>query len=422
MRSVNNISLIFLMLLSLSSWGQSTSDKLKKEQARLERKIADTKLLLSKSQNAAEASLNELKVIENQISYREQLLKNYDNQIRGAELTVQKKEQQIGDLFEKIEKLKLQYKQLLLYSYKHRNKYGKLMYLFSSDSYYEAIKRAKYLERISEIQQKQFIVIRQNQDIIREEIVEIKKEKEYKQLMIGEKTKEKEAIEADRAKQKEVYDRFKQEEEQLLARLREEQKQKDVLNAKIEAAIRKEIAEAEERRRKAEAARKKNNPSDNASTTSTESFAETKEAARLSASFEGNKGKLPWPVTKGSITENYGKNPHPTLKGVYTNNRGIDISTPKNAQVRSVFDGEVTSVLNIPGAGKVVIIKHGNYRTVYSNLKDTYVVAGSKVTTKKIIGSLLAKNDQNISVSHFEIHKVAGNTVVNLNPSLWIAR
>jgi murein DD-endopeptidase MepM/ murein hydrolase activator NlpD len=149
-------------------------------------------------------------------------------------------------------------------------------------------------------------------------------------------------------------------------------------------------------------------------------FTETKETAALNKSFEGNKGKLPWPVDKGSITEGFGKNPHPTLDNVFTNNNGIDISAPKNAQVRAVFEGEVTSVLNIPGAGKVVIIKHGNYRTVYSNLQDTYVKAGTKVTTKQSIGSLLVKDGNSTSVAHFEIHQVVGTAVQCLNPSLWV--
>ena len=425
MRSVNNIILIALLFLSAGVAAQSTSEKLKKEQARLERKISDTKMLLSKSKSNTEASLNELKVIENQISYREQLLKNYDNQIRGAELNVQKKEQQIGELHDKIARLKAQYKKLLVYAYKNRNKYGKMMYLFSADSYYEALKRAKYLQRISEIQQKQFMAIRQNQTIIKEEIEAIEKEKQYKQAMLGEKRKEKAAIEEDKKKQEKVYKQFKLEEQLLIAKLQEEERKRATLNAKINAAIKMEIAAAEERRRKAEEARRKATGS-TAATTSTEktspTFEETKEAAILSASFEGNKGKLPWPVNKGSITEKFGKNPHPTLKNVFTNNRGIDISTPKNAQVRAVFDGEVTSVLNIPGAGKVVIIKHGSYRTVYTNLKDTYVTVGSKVTTKKVIGSLLADDKQNISVAHFEIHKVAGSAVTCLNPSLWVSR
>ena len=431
MIAVNRLIIFIFICCSSLAFSQSTSEKLKREQDRLEKKINDTKLLLSKSQTNTASSLNELKVIENQITFREQLLKNYDNQIRGAELNVQKKSLQISELSEKITELKKQYKQLLIYAYKHRNKYGKLMYLFSAGDYYEAAKRKKYLERISEIQQKQFLTIQQNQSLIKKEIEAIEKEKKYKLSIMSEKSKEKAAIEKDRIKQQEVYAKFKDEEGAIIAQLQEDERRKAVLRNQINAAIKKEIAEAEARRkreeearRKAAAAAAKNNPSTNTASekeVETIAFENTKESAKLNASFEGNKGRLPWPVDKGSITENFGKNPHPTLKNVYTNNRGIDISSPKNAQVRAVFDGEVTSVLSIPGAGKVVIVKHGSYRTVYSNLKDTYVSVGSKVTTKKVIGSLLSVDKQNMSVAHFEIHHVAGNDVTCLNPTLWVS-
>lgn len=427
MSVVNKLIIVFVCFTSFA-FSQSTSEKLKREQDRLEQKINDTKLLLSKSQTNTASSLNELKVIENQIAFREQLLKNYDNQIRGAELNVQKKSLQISELSAKIDELKKQYKQLLIYAYKHRNKYGKLMYLFSAGDYYEAIKRKKYLERISEIQQKQFLAIQQNQSLIKKEIEAIEKEKKYKLSMMSEKSKEKAAIEKDRIKQQEIYTKFKEEEAAITAQLKEEEKKKAVLRDQINAAIRREIAEAEAKRKREEEARRKAAAeaakANNSSTTKeveSVSFEDTKESAKLSASFEGNKGKLPWPVDKGSITENFGKNPHPTLKNVFTNNRGIDISSPKNAQVRAVFDGEVTSVLSIPGAGKVVIIKHGNYRTVYSNLKDTYVSVGTKVSTKKVIGSLLSADKQNISIAHFEIHHVVGSEVTCLNPSLWVS-
>lgn len=432
MNAVNRIIVVAFVFLTSFTFSQSTSEKLKREQDRLEQKINDTKLLLSKSQTNTATSLNELKVIENQITFREQLLKNYDNQIRGAELNVQKKSLQISELSEKITELKKQYKLLLIYAYKHRNKYGKLMYLFSSEDYYEALKRQKYLERISEIQQKQFLVIQQNQSLIKKEIDAIEKEKKYKLSIMSEKSKEKAAIERDKVKQQEVHAKFKQEEGAIVAQLKEEERKKAVLREQINAAIKKEIAEAEAKRKREEEARRKaaaaaaaKNPTvtkpEDLKEAEAIAFEETKESAKLSASFEGNKGSLPWPVDKGSITEGFGKNPHPTLSNVYTNNRGIDISSPKNAQVRCVFDGEVTSVLNIPGAGKVVIIKHGNYRTVYSNLKDTYVSVGMKVTTKKVIGSLLSKDKQNMSVAHFEIHHVVGSEVTCLNPTLWVS-
>lgn len=416
--------LVVGMLLCVGNVFAQSADKLKKEQARLEKNISSTQSLLAKSKTKTKASLNDLRVIQNQIEYRERLLKNYDNQIRGAELTVLQKEKQIVELREKVKKLKAQYKKLLIYAYKHRNNYGKLMYIFTADSYNEARKRNGYLRRLSDVQLKQFLVIQQNQELISEEIGVVNAEKENKLVVLKEKKRERGQIENDRKQKEKVYQEFKKEEELLLSKLKEDQKKKEVLRKRIAAAIQRELEIAEAKRKEREAAAlaaaKKNEASATTTTIPAATLAETKEAELISNNFASNRGRLPWPVEKGNITENFGKNPHPTLKNVSTNNRGIDIGAPLNAQVRAVFEGEVTSVLNIPGAGKVVIIKHGNYRTVYSNLQDTYVKAGSKVTTKKVIGSLLAKGGETISVVHFEVHKVVGNNVTCLNPTLWV--
>ena len=219
----------------------------------------------------------------------------------------------------------------------------------------------------------------------------------------------------------------------LLAQLKEDERKKELLKKKIQQAIQLEIAAAEAKRKKEEQRRKKEedlNNTTNLSGSSTKSekktvsklstFTETKESMAMSKNFEENKGRLPWPVDKGSLTEGFGRNPHPTLDNVYTNNNGIDISSPKNSNVRCVFDGEVSSVLNIPGAGKVVIVKHGNYRTVYSNLLETYVKVGSKVSTKQSIGNLMTNDSGSVSVIHFEIHHVNGLSTQCLNPSLWV--
>jgi septal ring factor EnvC (AmiA/AmiB activator) len=444
--------LLFLIVSTNCLLSQTTSQKLKKEQDRLEAKISTTKSLLDKTKSITEASLNELKIIDNQIKFREELLNNFDNQIRGADLQVNKKGTQIKELYKKLSKLKEQYKKLLLFAYKNRNKYGKMMYIFSSDSYYKALKRNKYLQKISEIQKKQFLIIRQNQGLIKEEISSIQKERTHKLVVLAEKKKEKDAILIDKDKQQIVYQNFKSKENELLAQLKEDEYKKIVLREKINSAIRNEIAEATlkagkaaaeaKKKREAAAAKKKavkekSTAADNTSaktdvkitpaepeaevvTRKEEVFIATKESVALDLNFESNKGKLPWPVDKGTITEGFGKNAHPTLENVFTNNSGIDISAPKSAQVRSVFEGEVTSILNIPGAGKVVIIKHGNYRTVYSNLQDTYVSKGTKVNSKQAIGSLIVNANSSVSVAHFEIHLVVGSTVQTINPTLWV--
>ncbi|MCE2681899.1 MAG: peptidoglycan DD-metalloendopeptidase family protein [Cryomorphaceae bacterium] len=435
MKNVSKFLWVITLVVAGNTFAQSTSEKLKKEQSNLEKKISNTRSLLDKTKNNAKASLNELRLIDNQIRFREELVSNFDQQVRGAEVKVIRKDAEVKELSKRLVNLKEQYRQLLLYAYKHRNKFGKLMYLFSATSYNEAIKRGTYLERIADIQLKQFRMIRQHQSLISKEISSIQQEKEYKLKILNEKRSEKSVIEKDKRKQEEVYRKFKQEESKLLSQLKDDEKKKENLKQKINSAIQNEIADTEAKRKKTEAEKAKKSttttttsgtstttatkPESSTTTTKKETtLPETKESAALSKSFEGNKGKLPWPVDKGSITESFGRNAHPTLENVFTNNNGVDISASKGASVRAVFEGEVTSVLNIPGAGKVVIIKHGNYRTVYSNLQDTYVKIGSKVTTKQAIGTLLVT--EGLSVAHFEIHQVVGTSSVALNPSLWI--
>jgi septal ring factor EnvC (AmiA/AmiB activator) len=423
---------------------QSSSSKLKKEQERLEAKISDTKSLLNKTKNNTEASLSELKLIESQIKFREELVANFDSQIRAADKEVSKKQKDIVELRLKLEEMKEQYKKMLLYAYKHRNKYGEMMQIISSESFYEAKKRKKYIEKLAALQEQQVFIIQQNEELLKNEIAFIEEEKQRKLAVLLEKKKEKESILQDKSKQQEVYQKFKNKEAELIVELQEDELKKEDLKDRINKAIRKEIEQANKKaeeealkRKKAkEAAKKKekerlaalaekskdNSGSDSPESPSMESiiFKDVNENIALDKNFQANRGKLPWPVEKGTITESFGKNAHPTLENVFTNNSGIDITAPRSAQVRAVFEGEVTSILNIPGAGKVVIIKHGNYRTVYTNLQNTYVSAGMKVDTKQAIGSLIVSTNSQFSIAHFEIHQVIENNVQCINPILWI--
>lgn len=425
-------SLFILLLIGANyAWSQKKSDQLQAEQNKLEKKLSTTKSLLDKVKKGTETSLNELKLIENQVKNRELLVRNFDNQIRSAELTISSKGEQIKELQKRLVLLKEQYRKLLIYAYKHRNKSAKMMYIFSSSNYFEAVKRTSYLKRLSEIQQKQFKVILQNEKTIHKEIKTIHEETEHKKVLLGEKIVEKKQIEKDKNSKQQALEKLRKDENSLMAELKEQERQKAELKRRIKQAIEKEIAEAEakakrEAEKKASLASKSTSTTSPATTTTNAAkevtFTDTKENIAMGKNFETNRGKLPWPVAKGSITENYGKNAHPTLPNVYTNNNGIDIGAPKNSQVRAVFDGEVTSVLNIPGAGKVVIIKHGTYRTVYSNLQESYVSVGDKVGSKQSIGSLLADEEGNLSTSHFEIHQVVEGSVQRINPTLWLAQ
>ena len=433
--ALKKISLLLICSVFLfgNGWAQKKSDQLLAEQNKLEKKLSTTKSLLEKVKRGTQNSLSELKLIETQVRDREELVQNVDNQIRGAELTISSKAQEVKLLQKRVFSLKEQYRRLLIYAYKHRNKYGKMMYIFSSSNYFEAVKRNNYLRRVSDIQRKQFKLIKQSQTFIKTEINSIKTEKEKKEELLVLKIEEKNKMLSDKEKKQKALDKLKKDEVKLMADLKTAERQKNELKRRIKQAIEKEIAEAEAKARKEQQRQeaKANANNTNTTTAATSSskpaekklvITETKESVALSKNFESNRGRLPWPVLKGSITEGYGKNPHPTIPNVYTNNNGIDIGAPRNAQVRAVFQGEVTSVLNIPGAGKVIIIKHGNYRTVYSNLQEVYVSVGSSVGTKQSIGSLLTESDGGLSTAHFEIHQVINGTVQRINPTLWLAQ
>ena len=209
----------------------------------------------------------------------------------------------------------------------------------------------------------------------------------------------------DREKQKSTIQSLQGKEQELTQELAQQKKKSQEIQAAINAAINKEIL----------AERKKKNAKP-------PTIAETKEVQLSNKGFEANKGKLPWPVKKGEITKGFGKQPHPMHVNVFTYNNGVDITTVQQSTVRAVYDGEVTSVIVIPGAGKAIIVKHGTYRTIYSNLQETYVKAGDKIVAKQEIGALLV-NSSGTSEVHFEIRQItADGQINNINPTYWLYR
>lgn len=431
MKGVNKfITLLFFIgMMVASAWGQSSSQRLKNKQQDLEQKIAITKSLLEKSKENTELSLGKVRLIERQVQYQEQLLTNIDNQIRTSELKIKQKQGKIQELNAEITKLKEQYRSLLLYAYKKRSKYGQLMYIFSAKTVEEALKRKLYLEKLAGIQKKQLRLIQQNKILLDHEIEALGKEKKKQEALADEKKNQRAELIKSKQDKEAIYEQFKQEKESLKSQLLAQQKVRVRLKKEIAAAIKKEIA-AERARKEAarkarEAAARKAAKNKNVTVEKPEEnsdFALIKSNALIGKSFAANKGRLPWPVKKGTVSLDYGRHQNPNLPNVTMQNNGVDISTPLHANVLAIYKGVVTTVIDIPGAGKVVIIKHGAFRTVYANLQEVYVTKGSKVDTQSPIGSLLPDESGKISVIHFEIHEVDERTVKQLNPDLWITK
>lgn len=426
--------ILFLMIFGHSFAQTNKKVQLEKEQKLIENRIQNTKKLLSKTENDLKNRTVELRLIEKNLALREQLVRNIDQQIRSTEQRISELQKSIQNLDNQTNVLKEQYKKMIIYAYKNRGNIDKLMFVFSSDNFNQASKRAQYLEKINEVRTRQVQLIRSNQERMIAEQKELEQQKINALELASQKKTERETLLLDRIKQQEIFNVVKNEESTLRAKLIEDEKNKMRIQNEIKIAIQKEIEEENRKRREAEKRRQeeerkrreqqaKNNPDAPAEPIKENRISEfglTPEAKLAGNNFASNRGRLPYPVSVGTIIEKFGRNAHPTIPGVTTENNGVDISTNRGAEVRSVFEGEVSSIISIPGAGKAVILSHGNYRTVYANLQDVYVSKGTKLNHKQLIGSLLPQGG--ISVLHFEIHVIQDSNVQKLNPELWLSK
>lgn len=385
------------------SIGQSKQDKnkLKKEEKALQKKIENTKNLIKLTRNSEQLTIAELAILNHQIAYREELVSNINYQMRKINEEIESMELQKIQLENNVKILKDEYAKMLQYAYKNRNDEFNIFYVFSSESYSEAYQRMNYIEQYKDYRIKQVNKIKETKSLLDSNLVLLQSAKQEKEVVAISQEQEKSNFLKDKEEQQSALLKLKQNESNLQQELIAQEKKKKAIRKKINAAIEAEIAAA--------AAASKN-----------KGFSMTPEAKTLAKSFTTNKGKLPWPVEKGAITSKYGTHAHETLVGIKTENKGIDITTEKGAVVRSVFSGKVSSIFTIPGAGKVVMVSHGNYRTVYANLQEVYVSKGDNLKTKDKVGKLLPATNDKISECHFEIWKISSSGTVTDNPQLWL--
>ncbi|MEO9532480.1 MAG: peptidoglycan DD-metalloendopeptidase family protein [Crocinitomicaceae bacterium] len=399
---------IWILLLFVAPFGltqQKESDRLRKKQEELQKKIDFTEKLLESTKADQNNLTQNLSLIERKIEYRKDLLNNIQIQLSqlDADITDLTKEIELKEL--EIEHQKEQYRKMIQQAYKMRDANASLVFILSSESFNQANKRMEYMNQLKKYREDQILKIQKSIEDLKLKLSELEAKKAEKETLASSKVSEQKKYVNDREKQKSTIQNLQGKEQQLKQELAQQKKKSQEIQAAINAAINKEIL----------AERKKKNEKP-------PTVAETKEVQLSNKGFEANKGKLPWPVKKGEITKGFGKQPHPVHVNVFTYNNGVDITTVQQSTVRAVYDGEVTSVIVIPGAGKAVIVKHGTYRTIYSNLQETYVKAGDKISAKQEIGALLVNSSGNSEV-HFEIRQITSDGQINnINPTYWLYR
>lgn len=390
---------ILLLLMSLSGNCQSVESLEKKIQS-IQQDIKLAEKLLKETSKDKETSINQVNLLKTQISQRESLIKTYQAQIEAINKNIKSNKSEIAVLEKDLEIYRKEYANLLVINYRNRGKANNLLFIFSSDDFNQAIKRMRYIKELNGLLKDKIEEIDSTQIKINIQLEKNEKNKKDKETILANEKKERAALLKERDKLNNDIAALKKKEKQIQKDISVKDKQTKELQKQIEKVIAEEIRKAKEREETA----KKNN---------------TKSVDyNLSANFEQNKGKLPYPVEQGIITGKYGTTQHPTQKKVTTNNKGVDITTTKGSKVRSVFDGEVCVVTTQGGHG-VILIRHGFYFTLYANLEKVYVKVGDKVSTGKEIGLVHTDANDGKTILHFEIWQENRTTV---NPALWIRK
>jgi septal ring factor EnvC (AmiA/AmiB activator) len=384
------IIVYFLILLSSPIAGQSVKE-LQKQQQALQQQLEETSKMLKQTKKNETATENKLNLLNNDIQTRKKLINNIQGEINAlnGEMGILRKKR--SELQEELEKAKADYARLVRETHYADMQQSPLLFLLSSNSFQQLVRRMQYMEQFTTYrkdQVKRITSIQADIDIQNNLLVE---RKQSKSTALQSQKREQEKLTADQRKQKSMLSSLKQQEKELIAKQKQQQKKVDELNKRIEELIAKQVR-------------------------STSTL--TKEQQLIAGGFEANQGRLPWPVEKGYISGHFGKHQHPIHEHVTVNNKGIYLQTVKGAQARAIYEGEVTWCAQMNGSF-AVIIQHGNYRSVYSQLKSIKVKQGDKVTAKQSIGEILTDAaEDNKTELYFQIYK--DRTI--LNPSLWIAQ
>ena len=391
--------LLFLLMINIAAWSQST-ESLEKKINSIQKDIKLAEKLLKETSKNKETTINQVSLLQTQIKQRESLIRTYQNQVNALNRDIQKNKNEIAALKKDLTLFQKEYANLLLIAYRNKGKTNNLLFIFSSEDFNQAMRRMRYIRELNDLVKVKIEEIKDTQEKINEQLEKNESNRREIEKVMAKEKEENASLKKDRDKLNKDVASLKKKESQIQSDIKKKENETKKLKKQIEKIIAEEIKKAKEREELA----KKNN---------------TKSVDyNLSSNFAQNKGKLPYPVEQGIITGKYGLSPHPTQKKVTVNNNGVDISTTKGAKARSVFDGEVSYVM-LQGNNNVILIRHGLYFTLYSNLEKVFVKTGDKVATGQEIGRVHTNVSDGKTILHFEIWQENRTTV---NPALWIKK
>ena len=395
-----------MLFASSSAFAQKTKGKskqqLQSEITALQDEIDNANRLLKKTKKDKEATLAEATLLDRKIKQREKLIKAYNEQIAVLDAEIKQGQNSIKSLNTDLGKLQKEYAQMIVFAYRNRSHYNALAFVFASDDFNQAFRRLRYIRQLNDARKTKMEQIAATERRISGEVQAGQQAREQQAALLADEKAQQETLKAEKAELNKQVASLKKKEGNLQQDIKNKQQQAKKLQKAVDDIIAEEIRAAKERRKAEEK----------------KGIAPTPAETALSSSFASNKGKLPWPVERGVISSTYGKHASVVSDKVTVTNNGIDIATEEGAQARAVFDGEVTGVTRLTGSNTVVIIRHGDYFTVYSNLENVIVKRGDKVKTKQNLGTVHTSKAENKTELHFELLKEQNRQ----NPAQWLKK
>lgn len=388
------------LFLAITGVGAQDLERLKSEREKSLKEIAVAEELLQQTRTNRESQLQNLKLINRNVTQRERVIRGINNEIRQLNSQIRQNETTRRELENEIARLKEEYSKIIYRTYLNRNAYHRAQFIFAASDFNQAVKRMKYLEEYGKYRKQQGELIMERTEELKEVIARLETDKGQKNSLLSTESREVSKMYTERKQKDALVKNLQSRERQL----KKELDDKRLAYKRLESEIAKIIAAA----------------------TGTE-FASsgmrmTPEMKILSNEFSQNEGGLPWPVERGVITLSYGVQDHPVLRNVKIDNKGIEILTEPSSSVRAIFNGTVAGVLTLPGGNRAVLIQHGEYFSVYQNLTDIVVKEGDPVKVKQVIGKSYKPANTANSEIHFEIWKSANPLPVTLDPEKWLSK
>jgi len=396
--------LLLMLMLHISSFSQSKKQQELEERRReLQREIQQIGSLLFEGKKEQKSVVSVVEDLNFKIKVRKNLIGITKQQTNLLTREINSNQTKISKLREKLKALKTDYAKMIVKSYKSRADQSKLMFLLSSTNFQQAYKRLQYIKQYANYQKLQAELIKTETTKMQQLNSALVIQKKNKQALIDANKTAKSILDKERVQQESLIKEIKNNLSQFTAQIKTKQRESNKIDKEIKKIIQAAIAASNKKAGKS---------------TTRKVFSLTPEQKVLAANFTSNKGKLPWPVTNGVVKLRYGNNPSPIDPSLTIKSNGVRIATSKGGQVRAVFEGVVQGIMTPKNGNNTIMIRHGNYITIYKNLSKFYVNKGDTVTTKQAIGEVITNKASGESILSFGIYKDSSTQ----DPSTWIYR